>query len=111
MPSDGNWVAWTSAEESREGDATEGAAGRGGSNVTLKDVSSDDDMGSATDGCGAVTGLGAVTGALYKKGSDAIMPTAGEDCSGALSARSGLMGRHSSSKVTERLEMTVLVEG
>ena len=51
------------------------------------------------------------TDALYRKGSGEIGLTAGEDGSGAFNARSGLMGLHSSSKVTERLEMTVLVSG
>ena len=39
VPSDGSWVARTSAEESREEDATGDAAGRGGSIVMLKGVS------------------------------------------------------------------------
>ena len=111
MPSGGSWVARTSPEKSRDGYATEGATGRGGSTVTLKGVSVGDDTGSAADGCGAVIELGSVTGVLYRKGSGVIVPVVGEDCNGALSARSGLMGRHSSSKVTERLEITVLVEG
>ncbi len=110
MPSDGNWVARTSVEESREEDATGGATGRGGSTVMLRGVSGCDATGGTGVGCGADIELEVVTGALYRKGSGAIVPAAVVDCSGALSARRGLMGRHSSSKVTERLEMTILVE-
>ena len=111
VPSDGSWVARISAAESREEDATGGAAGRGGSTVMLRGVSGCGATGSAAFDCGAATVLELVTGSLYRKGSGAIVPATGEDCSGALSARSGLMGRHSSSKVTERLEITVMVEG
>ncbi len=57
VPSDGSWVARTSAEESREEDATGGAAGRGGSTVMLKGVAGGDDTGSAAVGCGADTEL------------------------------------------------------
>ena len=110
-PSDGSWVARISAAESREEDATGGAAGRGGSTVMLRGVAGGDATVGAAVGCVADTALVLITGALYRKGSGAIVLAAGKDCSGALSARNGLMGRHSSSKVTERLEITVLVEG
>ena len=110
-PSDGRWVARTSVAESRGEDATEGATGRGGSTVMLSGVAGGDATVGAAVGCVADTALVLITCALYRKGLGAIVPAVGEDCSGALSARSGLMGRHSSSKVTERLEITVLVEG
>ena len=53
----------------------------------------------------------AATVALYRKASAGMAVAAGEICVAPLSARSGLMGRHSSSKVTERLEITVRVAG
>ena len=77
----------------------------------LKGVSADEDSGGAAGECGTDTEMGSVTGALYKKGSVGTAPADGEDCGAELSARRGLMGRHSSSKVTERLEMTVLDAG
>ncbi len=104
-------MARTSSEKPRDGDAIGGAAGRGGSTITLRGIPGDDDTGDAADDCGTVTEMGSVTTDLYKKGSDDTVTAAGEDCGGELSARSGLMGRHSSSKVTDRLEMTVLDAG
>ena len=77
----------------------------------LSGVEGDDVAGGAAVGCVEVTALVWITGALNKKGSGATVPVTGVDGSGTLSARRGLMGRHSSSKVTERLEITVLVEG
>ncbi len=60
---------------------------------------------------GVVCPFGDVTGFLNKKGSRSIgaAPLGGD--AGELKDRRGLSERHSSSKVTERLDRTVLVEG
>ncbi len=105
MPEKGSWMARASSGALRAAEATVGAAGRGGRTAML------------TGGSGAwgtVCAAGeweAATVALYRKASDGSAVAAGEVCVAPLSARSGLMGRHSSSKVTERLEITVLVAG
>ena len=65
-------------------------------------------MFSGCVGCNAALGEGL---ALERKGPAVPIGAVGVDGGGALSARSGLTGRHSSSKVTERLEMTVRVAG
>ena len=97
-PVSGRTVARTSAVESSGGLDTDGVTGRGGSTVMCS--------GAVGGNAALVEGL-----AFERKGPGepgvAVDVTAG----GALSARSGLTGRHSSSKVTERLEMTVRVAG
>ena len=53
-----------------------------------------------------------ITGALYKKGSRSTTAAPpGLGCRSSEKGRVGLRDRHSSSKVTERLERTVLVDG
>ena len=94
----GRTVARTSDVESSGGLVTDGVTGRGGSTVTRS--------GSVGSRAAVVEGL-----ALERKGSAGGAKSAVAAVGGALSARKGLTGRHSSSKVTERLEMTVLVAG
>ena len=96
----GRTVARTSNAESSGGPVTDVVTGRGGSTVTV------------TGSVGSRDGMAVVDGmALERKGSAGGAKSAVADVGGALSARKGLTGRHSSSKVTERLEMTVLVAG
>ncbi len=94
----GRTVARTSDVESSGGLVTDVVTGRGGSTVTRS--------GSVGSGAAVVDGL-----ALERKGSAGGVRSAVAAVVGALSARKGLTGRHSSSKVTERLEMTVRVFG
>ena len=96
----GRTVARTSDAESSGGPVTDVVTGRGGSTVTL------------TGSVGSRDGMAVVDGmALDRKGSEGVATSAVAAAGGALSARKGLTGRHSSSKVTERLEMTVRVAG
>ncbi len=104
-------MARASSGKLRDGDATKGAAGRGGSTEMLKGGSASDVTGCAAGDCGTDTVMGSVTVALYRDGSAGTAPAAEEDCGAEVSARRGLTGRHSSSKVTERLEITVLDAG
>ena len=100
MPVMGRTVARTSYAESSDGPVADVVTGRGGSTVTL------------TGSVGSRDGMAVVDGmALERKGSTGGVTSAVDAVGGALSARKGLTGRHSSSKVTERLEMTVLVAG
>lgn len=55
--------------------------------------------------------LGDVTGFLNKNGSRSMGSAPPEGDVGMLNGRKGLSERHSSSKVTERLDNTILVEG
>ena len=94
----GRTVARASGAESSDGPGAAVDTGRGGSTVTL--------TGSVGSEAAVVIGM-----AFDRKGSVGVAPSAVAAAGGALSARKGLTGRHSSSKVTERLEMTVLVAG
>ena len=94
----GRTVARASDAESSDGPGADVVTGRGGSTVTL--------TGSVGREAAVVDGM-----ALERKGSAGGVRAAVAAVGGALSARKGLTGRHSSSKVTERLEMTVLVAG
>ena len=94
----GRTVARASDAESSDGPGAAVVTGRGGSTVTL--------TGAVGSGVAVV-----VVVALDRKGSAGVATSAVAAAGGALSARKGLTGRHSSSKVTERLEMTVLVAG
>ncbi len=91
-------MARTSAVESSGGLDTDGVTGRGGSKVMRS--------GAVGGNAALIDGL-----AFERKGSGESVIAAEVAAGGALSARSGLTGRHSSSKVTERLEMTVRVAG
>ncbi len=98
VPVGGRTVARTSDVESSGGLVTDGVTGRGGSTVMRS--------GAVGSKAAVVEGL-----ALERKGSGGGVRSADAAVGGALSARKGLTGRHSSSKVTERLEMTVRVAG
>ena len=98
VPVRGRTVARTSDVESSGGLVTDGVTGRGGSTMMRS--------GSVSRRAAVVEGL-----ALERKGSGGGVRSADAAVGGALSARKGLTGRHSSSKVTERLEMTVRVSG
>ena len=104
-------MARASSGALRDEEATAGAVGRGGSTEMLTGgVGEGSTEGAACEEV-AGNGVSSVTAALYRKASAGSAPVAVEEWGAELSARSGLMGRHSSSNVTERLEMTVLVAG
>ena len=98
VPERGRTVARTSDAESRGELVTDGGTGRGESTVMRS--------GSVDRRSAVAVGL-----ALERKGSGCEGKAADSVGRGALSARKGLTGLHSSSKVTERLEMTVRVSG
>ena len=98
VPVRGRTVARTSDAESSGELVTDGGTGRGESTVMRS--------GSVGRRSAVVEGL-----ALERKGPGGGGTSADAVGRGALSARKGLTGRHSSSKVTERLEMTVRVSG
>ena len=98
VPERGRTVARTSDAESKGELVTDGGTGRGESTVMRS--------GFVGRRSAVVEGL-----ALERKGPGCGRTSANAVGRGALSARKGLTGLHSSSKVTERLEMTVLVSG